>query len=744
MTPRCPSPAVDVARWTLACTFALAFGAARALPVSDPNGDPTGAQAFALACAGNAVVSLATAPATVNLGQATTVSWSVKLPANCSAYNKVSLNSSAVALSGSKAYMPEADSTSTLTLAIPGGYATLGQAAVHVILPPTIVLNGGSPLAGRSTLLQALREGGHVVQLGDGVDMDMSYLANQPIAANTRIIGTRGSQRLGARLSTTTHPEPLFEVVGDNVQLQGFRLQGPDFGLAEGGGTLERAVSIDSHTGIDIGNMEFSGWGGTAVDVKDNADRLSRFATNGVTIHDSFFHHNQHEGGNGYGVSVNYGAHATITQNVFDFDRHAIAGDGRPGTGYTARRNLVLKGNGLHRCVLGVCVHTHAFDMHAREHCGFWHGLSVAFEWLPGVDEATVYNCGAAGEFMEIADNAFQFVAGPAFKLRGTPSAGASVLHNVFAHDSLDDAVQQNETGLVVGLGPNANRTGYDSFGRYGVCDFDGDGKDDLFLATGVSWWYMSSARMHWVFLRSATETMDQLALGRFTGPGKCDVFAVHGASWDVSRGGTQAWESLGAFNVPFAELRFGDFNGDGITDMFRRGPQGDWSVVSPGRFGWQALAGSSQALGDLAFGDFDHDGRTDVLGRNGGQWAISSGGVSSWVTLNPNIGTSPAGILVADIDGNGMADALRYVQVDPVNGRWEISWDGRGPWQTLAALAWPSALAPLNPAGSVRGFVGKFSDGKTAELLSVDYTRMGQIYSRSAARLVPWGLYAY
>jgi hypothetical protein len=35
-----------------------------------------------------------------------------------------------------------------------------------------------------------------------------------------------------------------------------------------------------------------------------------------------------------------------------------------------------------------------------------------------------------------------------------------------------------------------------DTFGEYfSQCDFDGDGIDDLFLATGETWWYSSSGK---------------------------------------------------------------------------------------------------------------------------------------------------------------------------------------------------------------------------------------------------------
>jgi hypothetical protein len=64
-----------------------------------------------------------------------------------------------------------------------------------------------------------------------------------------------------------------------------------------------------------------------------------------VKVHDSFIHHNQHIGSDGYGVDVSHGGWALIERNVFDFNRHTVTHGsvvGNPYTGgYTANYNLV-------------------------------------------------------------------------------------------------------------------------------------------------------------------------------------------------------------------------------------------------------------------------------------------------------------------------------------------------------------------------------------------------------------------
>jgi len=107
------------------------------------------------------------------------------------------------------------------------------------------------------------------------------------------------------------------------------------FGIAEGDDQKERGIMIMSQTGIEIREMEFSGWGGQAIYV-GNDDRDHRHSFDAAVIHDNFFHHNQHEGGEGYGVEFKHGAFATIERNVFDFNRHAISGGQEPFSGSSA------------------------------------------------------------------------------------------------------------------------------------------------------------------------------------------------------------------------------------------------------------------------------------------------------------------------------------------------------------------------------------------------------------------------
>jgi hypothetical protein len=505
----------------------------------------------------------------------------------------------------------------------------------------------------------------------------MMTSAIAPIGVYTPICGARSATFPGPRLYTTTRPEGLLHMncqygSGDGVHLTGFRLQGPDWGEDVGGSTnLERGIYIESCNGVEIDDMELSGWADAAIRVIDPAGRRQN-GPGAVRVHDSFFHHNQHTGEEGYGVDVSLGGWAQIQRNVFDHNRHAVthgliaSADGgyvHMG-GYIADQNLVLKGGGYNGNPFQE--HVQQFDVHGDGNCPFG---------------SNFYNCGNSGESYLVTNNAFQFTLANSFLLRGTPLYTATVSGNVFAR-SLGDAVGTAGWGVSGLLVTPENQAGTDSYSHYGVCDMDGDGYDDLFLATGNSWWMMSAAKQSWVFLNAYDNTIDRIALGDFQGTGRCDVFAEQNGEWLLSSGGSGAWQSLGHVGVPFDQLRFGHFTDAKRMEMFRRAPDGQWSLISPGFFDWTPLNSSSLPLSQLHFGNFNGKGTTDVVANVNGHWSMSVGGRCAWQPLNPTLSDSLDGVHIADLDGKGTDDIVR----GGADGNWQVSVGGRTAWQPLVS----------------------------------------------------------
>jgi len=186
----------------------------------------------------------------------------------------------------------------------------------------------------------------------------------------------------------------------------------------------------------------------------------------------------------------------------------------------------VLEHGGYNFDVLGVWWYIQQFDMHGQGNCGIQ-------SW--GSD--TQFNCGRAGNDVDIRYNSFSYTAAQAIKVRGTPQLAAFIDSNVFAHDFLVDtwvttfkdsrtvtgAVEWAETGVWLGAG---NQVGV-TWDATDACDFDGDGIPDRFLATGQTWWFSSNrGQGPWVYLNASTVRLNDLTLGYVDGDGLCDVTA--------------------------------------------------------------------------------------------------------------------------------------------------------------------------------------------------------------------------
>ena len=99
------------------------------------------------------------------------------------------------------------------------------------------------------------------------------------------------------------------------------------------------------------------------------------------------------------------------------------------------------------------------------------------------------------------------------------------------------------------------------------VGDFDGDGVDDIFVGTGVAWYFSSGGRAEWRFLNRMPERASELLFGDFDGDGRTDVMALHNGVIDVSWAGGSRWQSINVTAWSLSDLAVGDFDGDGNDD---------------------------------------------------------------------------------------------------------------------------------------------------------------------------------
>jgi len=151
------------------------------------------------------------------------------------------------------------------------------------------------------------------------------------------------------------------------------------------------------------------------------------------------------------------------------------------------------------------------------------------------------------------------------------------------------------------------NITKTDTYSKYySQCDFDGDGIDDLFLATGTTWWFSSSGKFHWTFLNTSSKQLKDLRFGYFDDDDRCDVITESDSGrWMISSGGTAPWKPLeqvwlpGAWK-PLKDVWFGRFDPNDLsrsrrtTHAFFRKDNGEWWVkkLSDPAFDWEYVGG--------------------------------------------------------------------------------------------------------------------------------------------------------
>jgi len=277
-----------------------------------------------------------------------------------------------------------------------------------------IVTKGDFVVKSLDGLLEALGKAkpGQIVFIPDETEIDCTarvYIEKLVIEvpAEVTLAGNRGQDgSKGAVIcSDALKTSPLIRITGSNARITGLRIQGPNprrhldhhrRSFAKGGDGHGYYYKLPTSAGIltEYDRLEV-----------DNCD-ISGFSSAGVSlvrgekhhIHHNFIHHCQYNG-LGYGVCHNT-ASSLIERNLFDFNRHSIAGAGRPGCSYEARHNVEL-GTSL----------SHCFDMHGGR---------------DRKDDTDI-----AGTTILIHHNTFR-APGTPIVIRGVPQETCQVHHNWF------------------------------------------------------------------------------------------------------------------------------------------------------------------------------------------------------------------------------------------------------------------------------------------------------------------------
>ena len=279
-----------------------------------------------------------------------------------------------------------------------------------------VINKGDYRVSGLDELLDALRKAkpGEVVYVDDKSLIDCTSRVHIEklvieIPGGVTLASGRGhGESRGAMIfSDTLSTIPLIRAKGPDVRITGIRLRGPDperrmyhykRSRAQGSWAdyysyfckLPMSIGIDTmYPRLKIDNCELAGWSHAAIMLRTGA---------GHHIHHNFAHHNQING-LGYGICLITGE-ALIEYNLFNYNRHSIAGTGRPLSGYEAAHNVEL-GESLDHC----------FDMHGGA------------DRKDGTD--------IAGTWIKIHHNTFRALETP-IKIRGTPERECQIYENWF------------------------------------------------------------------------------------------------------------------------------------------------------------------------------------------------------------------------------------------------------------------------------------------------------------------------
>ena len=523
----------------------------------------------------------------------------------------------------------------------------------------------------------------------------------------------------------------LLKMGGEGARITGLAIEGPSTSTSadtsvmgiqttahEDLGGAELAMEIDHSDLYGFPLAAVNVWGARP-SIPVEQCQSPRTTSAPVVVQRSYIHANRKDG-SGYGVALGGDGRATILGNTFMGNRHAISGSGDSGQSYYAYGNFTLFSapkQSFYR--------NQDFDMHGT-----------------GGGDCTVGSSsgrgGTAGDVVDIRHNTFLGDNRNNFLLRGAPCQFARFADNVTRQSSNPALGYQAATtdtcddDLVVPFSETGNRYEIgDPTGTTVAHDFDGDGLDDLFVATGAAYYLSFAGKTSWRFRAFGTDALRDLRFGDFDGDGRTDVVrstrSLAGVSAphtiQVRWGGEGEWAKLFDLDAEIDDLAVGDFDGDGRADLLHL----DGSA-------WQMLRGNGTTAGwggtnplfsvrarDVRVGRFDSDGRDDVLIASSGKWYFISAGVPTSTTLIGPARGSFDDLRFADVNGDGLTDAVRvattfhqesFGTATIFETKSSVSYSARQPFAdermySRAAQGSPDAMIRLAPLGRFDGKPG-------------------------------------
>lgn len=224
--------------------------------------------------------------------------------------------------------------------------------------------------------------------------------------ANFSSTGTSGAKLC---LGTATLSS-LLRVMGDSVTIRGLRILGPDRNI-DGTSPISCGIKIVDNKSLSVEHCEIAGWSYAGINFLN-----SKFGK----VFNSYIHHNRRKG-IGYGILLDSAAEVVADRNLFDNNRHCIAGSGHRTQSYEVKNSIL-------RMTEPYPYNSSLFDMHGE--CEMRNGTTFP---------TSTY----AGRKIWIHHNSIRYSSKPAIVIRGIPAVASYIEYNTFDHAAIDKAVVQ-------------------------------------------------------------------------------------------------------------------------------------------------------------------------------------------------------------------------------------------------------------------------------------------------------------